>query len=201
MNHRLLLGLTLTVTLVGCEREPQPGMRAGDPESPATAPPAAPAPDAGLATGETVQVQMINREGQTIGEAQLAETGDGVRIAIQVSNLPPGSKGFHVHEVGACDPPSFQSAGAHFAPMGREHGFENPAGPHAGDLRNLPVREDGRADTTVVARELTLRPGQANSLVHEGGTSLLIHENPDDYSTDPSGNSGDRIACGVISPR
>ncbi|HEV2132400.1 MAG TPA: superoxide dismutase family protein [Longimicrobiaceae bacterium] len=202
MNHRVLLGALLVVALTGCEREPQEGTRLGAPDSPAvTQTPgttAQPGATTGLGTGQEIQVQMINSQGQNIGTARLAEEGQGVRIAIQVSNLPPGPHGFHIHQTGQCEPPGFQSAGGHFAPMGRQHGFENPQGPHAGDLPNLTVGQNGRADTTVVAQNVTLREGQQNSLLQAGGTALMIHATADDYRTDPSGNSGDRIACGVI---
>lgn len=195
-----LLGAVALLTLVGCEREPEPGTRGGAPDAPAVAPgaPGAEGTASGAGIAQDVEVQMMNAQGQQIGTARLSEDGQGVRIAIQVSDLPPGPKGLHFHETGQCDPPGFQSAGGHFAPMGRQHGFENPQGPHAGDLPNLPVRQDGRADTTVVANEVTLRAGEQNSLLRNGGTALMIHASADDYRTDPSGNSGDRIACGVI---
>ncbi|MGI9179912.1 MAG: superoxide dismutase family protein [Longimicrobiaceae bacterium] len=202
MNHRVLLGAVLVVTLAACEREPQEGTRLGAPDSPAVTqtPGATTAPGAaaGLGTGQEIQVQMINSQGQNIGTARLAEEGQGVRVAVQISNLQPGPKGLHFHETGQCDTPGFQSAGGHFAPMGRQHGFENPQGPHAGDLPNISVGQDGRADTTVVAQNVSLREGQQNSLLKTGGTALMIHANADDYRTDPSGNSGDRIACGVV---
>ncbi len=201
MNWKALAGLLVVFPLVGCEREPQEGTRLGAPDSPAVTQTPAPAPGtpAGVGAGESARAEIINTQGERIGEARITESGEGVQIAIQVSNLPPGPKGFHIHQTGRCDPPSFESADGHFAPQGRQHGFEDPRGPHAGDLPNLTVQQDGRADTTVVAREVTLREGVENSLLKPDGTALVIHQNPDDYRTDPSGNSGPRIACGVIS--
>jgi superoxide dismutase, Cu-Zn family len=197
MTIRAVVGMAAVLALLGCEREPEPGTRAGEPETPALT--QAPGDTlAGNRITEDVQVEMVNAQGEAIGTARLSQEAEGVRVAIQVSNLTPGPKGLHFHERGQCDTPAFESAGGHFAPMGRQHGFENPQGPHAGDLPNLPVRDDGRADTTFVAMDVSLRSGETNSLLRDGGTALLIHAQADDYRTDPSGNSGDRIACGVV---
>jgi len=106
------------------------------------------------------------------------------------------SCGFHVHETPRCDPPDFESADGHFNPDGREHGFENPEGPHAGDLPNLRIGEDGSVDTTFVNENLMLRNG--NLALLPGGGALLVHAEEDDYETDPAGDAGDRLACGVI---
>jgi superoxide dismutase, Cu-Zn family len=200
MQTRALVRLMLlaTVALHGCGTEETRTVEFPATDTPATTPPVAPAPGVGTTAGEAMTIELIDRQGQRIGTAQLTETGQGVQIAIQASNLPPGPKGFHFHETGRCDPPAFQSAGDHFAPMGRQHGLENPQGPHAGDLPNLPVRPDGAADTTLVNPRVTLREGEPNSLLRNGGTALVIHAEQDDQRTDPSGNSGDRIACGVI---
>ncbi len=151
----------------------------------------------GVGTAADARTALLNAQGDTVGTAVLRETGEGVQIALSVRGLPPGEKGFHVHQVGRCDAPTFESAGPHFAPQGRQHGFENPAGPHAGDLRNVNVGSDGTAQQEFTAENLTLADGP-NSLFDADGTSLVIHAQPDDYRTDPSGNSGDRIACGVI---
>lgn len=147
---------------------------------------------------QALRVNMINSQGQPVGTATLTETGQGVQIALQLENMPGGTHGLHIHQNGVCAPP-FESAGGHFNPTARQHGTENPQGPHAGDLPNVTVPESGRADTTFTATLVTLQPGQPNSLLKEGGTSLMIHAYADDYKTDPSGNSGGRIACGVIS--
>ena len=145
----------------------------------------------------TAKSTLTNSQGQKVGEAKLTETGNGVKIVLQVENLPPGIHAFHIHTKGGCDAPDFASAGGHFNPFGKEHGLKNPKGPHAGDLPNITVGPDGRATFETVATLVTLKPGQ-NSLFQPGGTSLVIHANPDDEVTDPAGNAGARIACGPI---
>jgi len=162
----------------------------------------APAPDAVTATDGTagaLTVNLIGSDGQPVGTARIREEGEGVSIAIEANGLPPGRKGFHFHETGRCDPPGFQSAGGHFAPQDGQHGLDNPAGPHAGDMENLEVGGDGSVNTTVVNPRVTLRRGAANSLLDGDGTALVIHAEEDDQRTDPTGDSGDRIACGVVS--
>jgi len=149
-------------------------------------------------TEQPVRVNMINVQGQPVGTATLTDAGQGVEFLLQLENMPGGTHGVHVHQNGVCAPP-FESAGPHFNPTGKQHGTENPQGPHAGDLPNITIGESGRLDTAFVDTKLTLQPGQPNSLLKEGGTSLMIHAYADDYKTDPSGNSGGRIACGVIS--
>ncbi len=145
----------------------------------------------------TATAELINAQGQSIGTAALMETSSGVRIVARFSKLPPGIHAFHIHGTGQCHGPDFATAGAHFNPFGKKHGLRNKDGPHAGDLPNITVLPDGSADVDVVAALVTLRSG-ANSLFPTGGTCLVIHERPDDEMTDPTGNAGDRIACGVI---
>ena len=157
---------------------------------------------AGLATSVSAQAQsasavLRNAAGETVGTATFTQATGGVRVSVQVRNLPPGAHGFHIHAAGHCDPPDFASAGAHFNPEGRQHGLRNPAGPHAGDLPNLQVAATGTGQVTTLDSMVTLGGG-SNSLFVPQGTSLVIHANPDDEVTDPSGNSGARIACGVI---
>jgi Cu-Zn family superoxide dismutase len=142
---------------------------------------------------------LVNEKGQKIGEATLTETDKGVKIALKVENLPPGVHAFHIHDKGVCAAPDFMKAGGHFNPHGKKHGLQNPQGPHAGDLPNLTVSPDGKASMETVATLITLKEGRPNSLLQPGGTSLVIHANPDDNVTDPAGNAGARIACGVIS--
>jgi Cu-Zn family superoxide dismutase len=148
---------------------------------------------------QAARAELRNAQGEVVGRATLTADAPGVRIAIEVEKLPPGPHGWHVHAVGRCDPPDFASAGAHFNPEGKKHGLKNPEGPHAGDLPNLAVGADGTARVATMAPGVTLGPGP-NSVFHPGGTALVIHAGPDDDVTDPAGNSGARIACGIITP-
>jgi superoxide dismutase, Cu-Zn family len=146
----------------------------------------------------TAQATLVNNQGQKVGEAKLTQTPQGVKIDLTVENLPPGVHAFHIHDKGVCSTPDFTSAGGHFNPFHKKHGLKNPQGPHAGDLPNITVGPDGKAKVSVVAKLVTLKEGEKNSLFQTGGTSLVIHANPDDYMTDPAGNAGPRIACGPI---
>ena len=148
--------------------------------------------------GEVVKVSIVNTEGNGIGDAILTEASDGITFTIKAEGLPPGKHGIHVHEKGECAPPSFESAGSHFNPTDKEHGFNNLKGFHLGDLPNIEVGPDGKLDAIVTTAELTLKPGKENSILDDDGSALVIHEKEDDYKTDPSGNSGNRIACAVI---
>ncbi|MCG7337212.1 superoxide dismutase family protein [Sporosarcina sp. ACRSM] len=143
-------------------------------------------------------VDLIDTSGNSVGVAELTEEEDGVRVNVNVTGLPEGLHGFHFHEIGKCEAPDFESAGSHFNPTGANHGLESENGPHAGDLPNLEVGADGAVDEEFLAELVTLTSGQDNSLLREGGTALVIHAEADDDKTQPSGNSGDRIACGVV---
>ncbi|MCD1257992.1 superoxide dismutase family protein [Paenibacillus athensensis] len=146
-----------------------------------------------------VTVPIAGGAGQMLGTAKLSPWAEGgVRIRIQVAGLKPGLHGFHIHEKPLCEGPDFTSAGSHFNPGHKQHGFENPKGAHAGDLPNLVVNEQGAAQADFITKAVVLDKGKPNSLYTGGGTSLVIHEQPDDLKTDPAGNSGKRIACGVV---
>jgi len=141
--------------------------------------------------------ELKNAKGDVVGVAKLRQDKGGVRISTDVRGLPPGPHGFHLHAVGKCDAPGFTSAGGHFNPTGKMHGMMNPQGPHVGDLPNIDVGADGTGRLTHFARGATLGAGPG-SLFDGDGTAVVIHAGPDDYKTDPAGNSGARIACGVI---
>lgn len=147
----------------------------------------------------SAEAVLKDKDGKQVGVATLIETPEGVRVALTGYRLPPGGHGLHVHAVGRCDPPDFASAGAHFNPTGKQHGRMNPAGPHAGDLPNLVAAASGEAGLDITTKAFTLSPGPS-SLLGDKGTALVVHANPDDDKTDPTGNSGGRIACGLITP-
>ena len=149
------------------------------------------------ASAETATAELVNANGKNVGTATLTETPSGVLIKVELRDMPPGAHAFHIHEAGKCDPPSFKSAGGHFNPTGRKHGIMSMEGKHAGDMPNIHVNKAGRAAFETLVADVTLGPGK-NSLFDEDGSSLVIHEKVDDYKTDPAGNAGDRIACGVI---
>jgi Cu-Zn family superoxide dismutase len=144
------------------------------------------------------KVELQNAQGERVGTATLEAVPDGVKIVLQATKLPPGQHGWHIHAVGKCEPPDFTSAGNHFNPQGKKHGRENPEGSHAGDLPDLVVGSDGAAQAEVLVTHVTLDPTGATSLLQGEGTALVIHANPDDQKTDPAGNAGARIACGII---
>lgn len=145
----------------------------------------------------TAQAEFINGDGVSIGVAALSQTPAGVLINVEVSGLPAGEHGFHIHQTGSCETPDFKSAGGHFAPRGHEHGFLVEGGPHAGDMPNQFVGEDGILRAHLRNDRVTLDEGEG-SLFDEDGSAIVIHAGADDYQSQPSGDAGSRLACAVI---
>jgi Cu-Zn family superoxide dismutase len=147
------------------------------------------------APSNAVAVPLVGSQGKAVGTVRMWETPGAVSFRIEGDGFTVGRKGLHVHAVGRCNPPAFTSAGPHWNPSGRQHGLSNPAGAHAGDLPNVPVAANGTLRETVVLNGATLA-----SLRDSDGSALVLHAREDDNVTDPSGKSGDRIACAVLSP-
>jgi Cu-Zn family superoxide dismutase len=149
------------------------------------------------AESKMAATRLINNQGKTVGYATFIEGPDGVEIAVQVHDMPPGLHGIHIHAVGKCETPDFKSAGGHFNPFERKHGLKNREGAHVGDMPNLLVGPDGTASGAILVPLASLEPGK-NSLFHPDGAALMIHAGKDDQISDPAGDAGARIACGVI---
>jgi Cu-Zn family superoxide dismutase len=148
-------------------------------------------------SGPRAAADLVNAGGQKVGTAGLTQHGASVRLVVEVAGLTPGPHGIHLHAIGRCDPPAFTSAGGHHNPLRRRHGLETPQGPHAGDLPNLVADATGQARYETTTDRVTIDDGPLG-LFDADGTAIVVHERADDHKTDPAGDSGARVACGVL---
>lgn len=181
----------LILILVACQKEPKPPEMSVEDR----------VQEAIETTGENEEsfvVALKDEEDVIRGTVLLTEDKKGVHIDVMANHLVPGEYGFHIHEKGICEAPTFVTSGGHFNPWGKEHGLENEEGPHAGDLENLVVKEDGTVQQQIITDQITLQKGKKHSVFHESGTSLMMHKEEDDHVSQPAGDAGERMLCGVI---
>ena len=195
MTHRIyLIAAVSAVALISaCQKPAEPAANdmatANDMGAMNEAAPAATAQSA----------QLMDAGGKAIGTVEMSEDASGLTLKVTAAGLPAGTHGVHLHEKGMCEGPKFESAGAHWNPMTKQHGRDNPMGAHLGDLANMDATDGAEATSTYQVAGVTM-VGTGNALADADGTSLVVHAKADDYKTDPSGNSGDRIACAVLAP-
>ena len=191
MTHRSALAVSLLLAgtaLAACSQ------KAEEPADNVAEPPAMAEPSAAPQT-----IALNGTDGRPVGTVTLNEDSNGVTIKVDASAIAAGTHGVHLHEKGLCEGPKFESAGAHWNPQSKQHGRDNPMGAHLGDLANFEIDQAGAATTSFTVAGVTMS-GATNALADADGTSLVVHAKADDYRTDPSGNSGDRVACAVLAP-
>ena len=191
MTHRSALAVSLLfagTALAACSQ------KAEEPAGNVAEPPAMAEPSAAPQT-----IALNGTDGRPVGTVTLSEDANGVTIKVDASAIAAGTHGVHLHQKGLCEGPKFESAGAHWNPESKQHGRDNPMGAHLGDLANFDIGQAGAATTSFTVAGVTMS-GATNALADADGTSLVVHAKADDYRTDPSGNSGDRVACAVLAP-
>ncbi|MGB7809940.1 MAG: superoxide dismutase family protein [Polyangia bacterium] len=151
----------------------------------------------GMAKGSGITVEVKDAKGKEVGTVKIKSLASGVELKLNLRGLAPGAHAIHFHQNAKCEAPDFKSAGPHFNPDKKQHGLENPMGAHAGDMLNFTADDKGNAKATIVNKSVNLGTDE-HSLYSNGGTALVVHAKADDMKTDPAGNAGDRIACGVI---
>lgn len=151
-----------------------------------------------MAAEKPATAELKDASGAKVGTATLSETSKGVLVSVKLTGVKPGVHGIHIHAVGSCVAPDFKSAAGHFNPAHKQHGAMNPQGMHRGDLRNITVAANGKGSLKETISGIDLGTGE-NGLFHPGGTAIVVHADPDDMKSDPAGNAGARVACGVIS--
>lgn len=195
MTNRLYLAAAVSAAALvsACQKPAEPAandMAAAN--EPALANEAAPG-------AATQPAQLVDADGKAIGTVEMSEDSNGVTLKVTAAGLPAGTHGVHLHEKGICEGPKFESAGPHWNPASKQHGRDNPMGSHLGDLANVNASDGAEASGTFLVPGVTMN-GATNALADADGTSLAVHAKADDYKTDPSGNSGDRVACAVLAP-
>ena len=194
MTNRLCFAAAISAAalLSACQQREEPAANETvEANAPAMANEAAPA--------AAQSAQLVDANGKAIGQVAISEDANGVSLKVTAAGLPAGTHGVHLHEKGMCEGPKFESAGAHWNPATKQHGRDNPMGAHLGDLANMEAADGAEASSTYLVAGVTVG-GATNALADADGTSLVVHAKADDYKTDPSGNSGDRIACAVLAP-
>ena len=194
MTNRLCFAAAISAAalLSACQQREEPAANETvEANAPAMANEAAPA--------AAQSAQLVDANGKAIGQVAISEDANGVTLKVTAAGLPAGTHGVHLHEKGMCEGPKFESAGAHWNPATKQHGRDNPMGAHLGDLANMEAADGAEASSTYLVAGVTVG-GATNALADADGSSLVVHAKADDYKTDPSGNSGDRIACAVLAP-